>query len=716
MKKILFIMACCLALLASCNKEEESAFSGRDNYITSFQLAIDDSRFTAAIENGQITIQTVEGRDLDGATASVALSENAKIFPDPAGISDWNNNRTFVVTSYSGEQQIYQYTVIKEKAEAVKKGHFVFTTQTEVDDFGTLGVEVLDGSLTLGAPFVFFDETVPEDPIISLAPLSALKEIKGTLTLEYTIPDDLASLKNLKQTGTIFVNHFVTSIKDFIFPALETVHGNIWLDGVTGPGRLVRIVYLPKLKLIEGDFRVEGLVNIYSFMVPSLESILGELYINGNAGTPNLEVLSFPQLEFIGGSTQIWGLYSGSEPKVEFPVLKRCGGIAWGDLASEQETIAFPMLEQLMGTTTFGSRGATYVTTARISFPNLTYAEDLTFVELGSLVKLDMPKLARVKNLKLENMATITSLEDALGALETVDGTLTLINLSGLTGGFALPASLTSLNTLAVSRIPGLNELDLRGTGIKGVSVDAPATTPFKLTADDVLEGSLTLSGPVTLAGFKETKGNVTLTVTATEAANEQIPNTQKIGGNLSLSYTGKKGSVSTPALQEVGGSVTIKSDSPFKADNLTTIGGAFLYDITMSSLSASIVSEFALPKLTSVGGDFTIYPWARPTTVLLDIRMPALTRISGKLLIRHTDPGSAYGSTTLPSNNVTNLDGFSALTSVQSVEIFRQGGLKSFKGLKSAIKSFSAANWDVKNCGYNPTYEDMVNGNTEGI
>ena len=139
MKKLysILIAACCAALLTGCEKDDESAFIGQDNYITSFKLALGENGFSALISGDSLIVHTVEGRELNGATATVSISENAKIYPDPAAVSDWDNAHSFVVTSFNGRQRIYQYAVKREKAEAVKKGNFTLTTQTEVDDFGT---------------------------------------------------------------------------------------------------------------------------------------------------------------------------------------------------------------------------------------------------------------------------------------------------------------------------------------------------------------------------------------------------------------------------------------------------------------------------------------------------------------------------------------------------------------------------------------------------
>ena len=86
MKKLysILIAACCAALLTGCEKDDESAFIGQDNYITSFKLAWGENGFSALISGDSLIVHTVEGRELNGATATVSISENAKIYPDPA--------------------------------------------------------------------------------------------------------------------------------------------------------------------------------------------------------------------------------------------------------------------------------------------------------------------------------------------------------------------------------------------------------------------------------------------------------------------------------------------------------------------------------------------------------------------------------------------------------------------------------------------------------
>ena len=87
---------------------------------------------------------------------------------------------------------------------------------------------------------------------------------------------------------------------------------------------------------------------------------------------------------------------------------------------------------------------------------------------------------------------------------------------------------------------------------------------------------------------------------------------------------------------------------------------------------------------------------------------MPALTTIGGLLKI-HTNE-LAFTSTR-GSNRLADLDGFTSLTSVKGVDIYRQAALRSFEGLRNAIHSFTADDWQVQQTGYMPSYDDLAEG-----
>jgi hypothetical protein len=79
---------------------------------------------------------------------------------------------------------------------------------------------------------------------------------------------------------------------------------------------------------------------------------------------------------------------------------------------------------------------------------------------------------------------------------------------------------------------------------------------------------------------------------------------------------------------------------------------------------------------------------------------------ISGDLSI--TCPFSAFGP-----NGIVSID-FSGLKSVKSINISGQGDINNFSTFKYLFENnilTEASQWDVTDCGYNPTYQDMKDG-----
>ena len=79
--------------------------------------------------------------------------------------------------------------------------------------------------------------------------------------------------------------------------------------------------------------------------------------------------------------------------------------------------------------------------------------------------------------------------------------------------------------------------------------------------------------------------------------------------------------------------------------------------------------------------------------------------RLRSRLLI---SGGSSYNKGRIP---ITNLDFLNSLKVAGAVKIEYCGNLTDFSGLKNILASISGENWSVKECAYNPTYEDMVAG-----
>lgn len=708
---------CCMMLLAGCDKDDESAFIGQDNYITSFKLALEENYFTVVLAGDSLIVNTIESRTLEGATANVVLSENATIQPDPTGISDWDNAHSFVVTAFNGSQRTYHYVVKKEKIEEIKQGSFTLRTQTEVDDFGALGVKVLNGNLT------FIDENNQEDPITSLAALQTLEEVKGALTVSTKTLTSLTGLENLRAIGSFSIKQ-TFKLEICNFPELEHVYG----DFIGSSIGTLQEVCLPKLISIDGDFTLQGIQRLSSIVVSELESVEGKIDWSINGDTKDFKAISFPKLKYIGGAFDTHNGFNHVQ-KIDFPELTRCGGIIWMemiegvDLQTQSSMIALeefncPKLTEITG------EALIFIYKMEVlSFPELTYAETLA---IGGpdrwaggespLAEINLPKLKEVKNIKLGYLPKLNDLE-CLNTLETVTGTLLLRNMNGLSS-VTFPASLTNVNELAVADIPAVTKLNLKGMGVKGVNMISKSTTPFKLTADDVIEGSLTLNGLFELVGMKEVKGNVTIEMSSpVSEAIELLPNTEIVGGDFYFNYYyNTTGSINFPALTSIKGTCKFTSLAPVTATKLKEVGKDLTYD--KNENDPGRVAEFSLPALTSVGGDFRIYTgrvsactagvFPVEQGVPFDIDMKSLTTIGGILEI-NTGLTGGYPSPNSPSNRLANLDGFSNLTSVKGVKITKQAALRSFKGLEKAIPSFTAYDWVLDVVGYMPTYQELA-------
>ena len=90
----------------------------------------------------------------------------------------------------------------------------------------------------------------------------------------------------------------------------------------------------------------------------------------------------------------------------------------------------------------------------------------------------------------------------------------------------------------------------------------------------------------------------------------------------------------------------------------------------------------------------------------LTNVDMSSLKEVTKKLKIWGAS-SSYYAS----KCNVTNLDFLLPVERIEEVDIRLCGKLTDFSGLQNAIPSLTAETWHVSSCGYNPTYDDMVNG-----
>src|SRR4051812_7933528 len=184
-----FLLVAAILVFTACRKEKND-FQGRDNFITSFTLKKGGTTFTASITDSVIVIKAPEGYSLDSAIADVSLSEHAAMYPDPASLTQWDEEALFVVHAWNGERKTYKYTV--DRSPILTAGSVVLATQADVDAFAKQGATEIAGSLIIGS-------MAGKDSITNLAALYKLKRVGYALIIYPTYSGrQMVGLDNLQ--------------------------------------------------------------------------------------------------------------------------------------------------------------------------------------------------------------------------------------------------------------------------------------------------------------------------------------------------------------------------------------------------------------------------------------------------------------------------------------------------------------------------------------
>ncbi len=115
--KIYFLpMLLSLFFLGACDKNDEIIPEDADeNFITSVVMTVDGKSYTADITDNTVTITVPYTVSLNNAEVEFKYTTSATIIPDPETVTDWDNERTFRVTSYNGDAREYTYKVVKSE-------------------------------------------------------------------------------------------------------------------------------------------------------------------------------------------------------------------------------------------------------------------------------------------------------------------------------------------------------------------------------------------------------------------------------------------------------------------------------------------------------------------------------------------------------------------------------------------------------------------------
>ncbi|MDR2414372.1 MAG: hypothetical protein LBD64_05250 [Odoribacteraceae bacterium] len=737
MKKITLLLAA--ALLAGC-AGDESLFTGSDNSIITFTIEKEGVALHAAISPGLLRISAPERLSLAGATASVTISENASITPDPANINNWDDEQTFTVVSYNGTKNQYTYRVDRHLLS--REGDVTLLTQEELDAFAaSFDADQIDGSLTIGNAY-------GQDSIRSVAALEGkIKVITRDLVIEKTFAgSNLAGLAdNLEKVGDIRVE--TNQVRSVRFPRLSAVHGDVNIRRSSiGP---LDTIDFPELVTIDRNlalFRVDA----RHVAFPKLQQLTGSINVynsGGNNGSA-LTALSLPLLREVGGDlvageqsslkeidlpalSRVHGLFSlPSLPALErlsatrleragslnindvkalvtldLPALSRVDGNITMDLLATLDTIGLPALEQCGGTLSFS--GYATGNLRAFSFPRLESVHGITIAANVKNTPLDFPALKSITNDLIVNSTSFTAIE-GFPRLETIANRLSLTS-AALVSSIRLPA-LKNVGTLYLYNLPALKTLDLRGLDVGLLYLHGTTVNSLAITGNDDFPGNIYIGGftsgttsiPVTFQGFKNVGG---LEINSgMYLGNVDLPFLERVKGLLKINFTNTYQSsvtVKLPALLSAGAlqALTIDELSMPLLENITgyadatgAITGGFScipYDMTTLSL----------PSLKRVVGDLSItgLAAARPLSTL---SFPLLSELTGQLIITGTS-----------NTKLQSLEGLNALTSVAGVTISNFTRLVNFAPLKGVIPLSLPDAWKISGCGYNPTHQQMVDG-----
>lgn len=672
-----FILFCFTALcFTACNDDdpEFSGIEGKDHFISDFALTVDGITYQATIAGDMITVEIPYNVSLEGATVEYALCEGASINPNPSNIQDWENEWKFVVTSKMQESKVYSYTYRYTDIE--QSGSVVLATQAEVDNFAQTGINKIDGNLTIG--------TVDGEEITNLEGLANLKQISNTLILNPSYKGaDLSGLDNLERIGSFKLGSTTSTSKN---TTLKTVN-------------------FPSLLDIIGDF-VINCSTVEKISIPKVGTIGEDMYVASDA----LLDLDANAVEYVGSSLIVRGSViqkeSAATEAIVFSALKQIGNELAIQYFPQLQGIYLPALERITGTASFSDMSSI----GSIAMTELYSVGGLTIKNCKEISTIELPGLTSCGEFSVDankvNKFNISALRDALGDM-------TLSNLL-------------------------IEELDLSQTNFNGNTLTLQCKQLNKIVGSETFNGSLlllpkncrltelTLEGISNIEGdfqckdyfyvkefvmpFIRVAGNMTIALNSGSVdtgAEIEFPKLQEIGGTLTLENNTNANNITFPSLKKILGSCSVTTDflkNDIEFTSLESIGT----DGANTQIEFKIdVTNILCPKLKTINGLFNIVTSTVVWGMTADeVSYPTVESISENLSI--TCPYSDFGS-----NGILSID-FSGLKSVKGISISGQGDVSDFSSFKYLFENnvlTGESQWSVRECAYNPTYQDMKDG-----
>ena len=689
MKTYFLPMLLSLFFLGACDKNDEIVPEDADeNFITSVVMTVDGKSYTADIADNTVTITVPYTVSLNNAEVEFKYTTSATIIPDPETVTDWDNERTFRVTSYNGDAREYTYKVVKSEIES--DGDVELKTTEEVASFAATKTTVVKGNLIIGS------DAEEAEKITDISALASLKEVTGNIVIRNSYNGaDLTGLDNIVsagglQVGSTDVASKATELHMISMKALETLSGDIsvYNDQVT-------YVLFEKLATIEGSVMFNA-PSLQSFGFPVLTTVGQDLNIQGlneeNKAAGTIATLELPELTSVGGVLAVNNL--AKLTSMNFLKLKETGGLDFHTVPVMLETINLPEIETVNGSI--------------IMEANMEAPPTGSFVPQRNDVLLafgGMDKLTTVKGqIKIKNFTALKQLPDwskittlgsiTLDYLEDVNGTLMLPNARFETFGETAP-QIEIISKMLLTKIETAEDLSNVNFVVKQIQNFVFPEINFKSINDFTYTPTSVKDNPVIIPTIQHVHGNLEMEGNITNQ-NVEFPDLEIIDG---YGYIQKfeTGSVTMSALKEVGGQFYISGypngcDLPLLSKVCCSASPVY-YEEGEGSLAITLQGKsLVLPELLHVGGEGLFVN--RATGITCD----KLQTIDGALQIKSATSLSqeTFSMKKLETLHGVVFDGLTKFTDYTFFGKFIENGM------------ITEENWSVTKCGYNPDFQDM--------
>ena len=688
MKNYFLPMLLSLFFLGACDKNDEIVPEDADeNFITSVVMTVDGKSYTADITDNTVMITVPYTVSLNNAEVEFKYTTSATIIPDPETVTDWDNERTFRVTSYNGDAREYAYKVVKSEIES--DGDVELKTIEEVASFAATKTTVVKGNLIIGS------DVEEAEKITDISALASLKEVTGNIIIrnsyngaDLTGLDNIASAGGL-QIGSVEAPSKATELHMISMKALETLSGDIsvYNDQVT-------YVLFEKLATIGGSVMFNA-PSLQSFEFPVLTSVDKDLNIQGlngeNKAAGTISSLELSELTSVGGVLSVNNL--AKLTSINLLKLKETGGLDFHTVPVMLETINLPEIETVNGSI--------------IMEANMEAPPAGSFVPQRNDVLLafgGMDKLTTVKGqIKIKNFTALKQLPDwskittlgsiTLDYLEDLSGTLTLPNARFETFGETAP-QIEIISKMLLNKIETAEDLSNVDFVVKQIQNFKFPEITFK-SINNFTCTPTTNNTDYTIPTIQHVYGNLHVTSTTTDCK-AKFPDLEIVDGYGYIQIiTG--GTVEMPALKEVGGQFYMSGlfkgcDLPLLSKVCCSASPVY-YEEGEGSLAITLQNKsLDLPELLHVGGEGLFVDDATGITC------NKLQTIDGTLQIKYA---TSLSQETLSMETLETLHGvfFNGLTKFTDYTFFG-------KFIENGM--ITEENWSVAKCGYNPDFQNM--------